>query len=356
MVKVIRLQKPSPNARLTASGEAPLPNAASATTTTAIATKMKASGNQRSAHAVKPMAIRTSRPSCFVLSAGTVGSVVVMDNSPPEPKTFLIGKRSWPKPRSGRDSPMPPNWRKYWCFSGLPASQTRGADSYRHSSAANGLCAHLRLWSAGDVALAMSALGQQQNWLWRVVYFHRFRHPRGIRMASSFRDAELAGWSARSTSYDHYLSPITNQVIAPIISALGPVGGKRVLDVCCGPGHLAGAMAAAGADVEGIDFAATMVTNARDNYPNLGFREGDAEALPYPDGAFDHVVCAFGVMHIGHPDVAMAEASRVLQPGGRYVFTQWAMDDEVLRIVLIGHCRPWGAGLKFAGRSAAAEV
>ena len=153
-------------------------------------------------------------------------------------------------------------------------------------------------------------------------------------MASSFRDAELAGWSARSTSYDHYLSPITNQVTAPIISVLGPLGGKRVLDVCCGPGHLAGAMAAAGADVEGIDFAATMVTNARDNYPNLGFREGDAEALPYPDGAFDHVVCAFGVMHIGHPDAAMAEASRVLQPGGRYVFTQWAMDDEVLRIVL----------------------
>ena len=160
-------------------------------------------------------------------------------------------------------------------------------------------------------------------------------------MASSFRDAELAGWSARSTSYDHYLSPITNQVIAPIISVLGPLGGKRVLDVCCGLGHLAGAMAAAGADVEGIDFAATMVTNARDNYPNLGFREGDAEALRYPDGAFDHVVCAFGVMHIGHPDAAMAEASRVLQPGGRYVFTQLAMDDEVLRIVLSADCRPW---------------
>ena len=130
------------------------------------------------------------------------------------------------------------------------------------------------------------------------------------------RDSELAGWSARSTSYDHYLSPITNQVTVPIISVLGPLGGKRVLDVCCGPGHLAGAMAAAGADVEGIDFAATMVTNARDNYPNLGFREGDAEALPYPDGAFDHVVCAFGVMHIGHPDAAMAEASRVFAARG----------------------------------------
>jgi hypothetical protein len=64
IVKVIRLQKPSPNARLMARGVAPLTRAASETTTTAMATKMKASGNQRSAHAVKPIAMRTKAPSC----------------------------------------------------------------------------------------------------------------------------------------------------------------------------------------------------------------------------------------------------------------------------------------------------
>src|SRR6516225_2550250 len=64
MVKVIKLQKPLPNATLTAVGEAPLISAANATTTTAMATKMNASGNQRSAQAVKPMAVRTIRPSC----------------------------------------------------------------------------------------------------------------------------------------------------------------------------------------------------------------------------------------------------------------------------------------------------
>ena len=63
MVKVIRLQNPSPKDWLTVSGEAPLIRAASETTTTAIATKTKASGNQRSAHAVKPTAIRTRMPS-----------------------------------------------------------------------------------------------------------------------------------------------------------------------------------------------------------------------------------------------------------------------------------------------------
>src|SRR5204862_53342 len=53
-------------ATLTATGEAPFGMAATATTTTAIVTKIKASGNQRSAHAVNPIAIRTRARSCFV--------------------------------------------------------------------------------------------------------------------------------------------------------------------------------------------------------------------------------------------------------------------------------------------------
>src|SRR5258708_40228575 len=65
MVRVIKRKKRLQNATLTATGEDQLISAASATTTTAIATKIKASGNQRSAHAVKPIAIRTSVPSCL---------------------------------------------------------------------------------------------------------------------------------------------------------------------------------------------------------------------------------------------------------------------------------------------------
>jgi SAM-dependent methyltransferase len=153
-------------------------------------------------------------------------------------------------------------------------------------------------------------------------------------MARSFRDAELDGWSTRSASYDEYLAPITNQVVGPMITALGTVVGKQVLDVCCGPGHLAGALAEAGAFVEGLDFAAPMVSRGRTNYPGLKFTQGDAEALPFSENTFDHVVCAFGVMHLSNADVAMREAFRVLRPTGRYVFTQWALDDELLTIVL----------------------
>jgi SAM-dependent methyltransferase len=66
-----------------------------------------------------------------------------------------------------------------------------------------------------------------------------------------------------------------------ILSALGDLSGKAVLDVCCGPGHLAAAAVQRGATAEGIDFAPTMVAKAARNYPAIPFREGDAESLPY---------------------------------------------------------------------------
>lgn len=151
-------------------------------------------------------------------------------------------------------------------------------------------------------------------------------------MQNSFREAELAGWSTRPASYDQHLAPVTNQVIAPILEALRPLAGKKVLDVCCGPGHLAAAVAAEGATAQGVDFATSMVAKARENYPHVEFCQGDAEALAAANGAFDHVVCAFGVMHISRPEKAIAEAFRVLQPRGHYVFTQWALDDDLLKI------------------------
>lgn len=152
-------------------------------------------------------------------------------------------------------------------------------------------------------------------------------------MTQSFRDSELSGWTARAESYDKLFTPISNQTIPAILAKLGDVQARHVLDICCGSGHLTAALRDAGADAEGLDFARTMVAKASEHYSDMHFRQGDAECLPYADASFDHIVCSYGLMHLSQPDLAIAEAHRVLRPSGRYVFTQWSKDDELLRIV-----------------------
>ena len=67
-----------------------------------------------------------------------------------------------------------------------------------------------------------------------------------------------------------------------------------------------------------------MVGIARNTYPGIAVTEGDAENLPYADGAFDAVVSGFGIHHVPRPEAALAECKRVLAPGGRVAFTVWA--------------------------------
>jgi SAM-dependent methyltransferase len=102
-------------------------------------------------------------------------------------------------------------------------------------------------------------------------------------MTDPFRDAEHAGWTARADRYDRVFTPISNQAIPHMLTPLGDLRGKRVLDICCGSGHMTAALADKGATAEGIDFAATMIAKASAHYPAISFRQGDAEALFYPD-------------------------------------------------------------------------
>jgi SAM-dependent methyltransferase len=73
----------------------------------------------------------------------------------------------------------------------------------------------------------------------------------------------------------------------------------------------------------GVDVAAAMVERARLRCPGLDFVEGDAQQLPFPDAAFDAVTMNFGILHLSQPQTALAEARRVLIPGGRFAFTSW---------------------------------
>ena len=99
--------------------------------------------------------------------------------------------------------------------------------------------------------------------------------------------------------------------------------GDRVVDVGCGTGDLAFACAdVAGTGVLGVDFAAPMLTHARRkacerDARGVSFALADATCLPLPDRSVDVWCSAFVVRNIPGLDAALAEAYRVLRPGGR---------------------------------------
>jgi SAM-dependent methyltransferase len=148
--------------------------------------------------------------------------------------------------------------------------------------------------------------------------------------ARAFHDFEHAGWERASEYYGDAFGQLTMQTAEPLLDAAGVTGGTRLLDVCSGPGFMAVAASARGAIAVGLDFSAAMVALAQQRYPAITFREGDAEALPFDEGSFDAVVMNFGLLHLARPDTAIAEAHRVLRPGGRYALTVWAPPEEAV--------------------------
>lgn len=140
----------------------------------------------------------------------------------------------------------------------------------------------------------------------------------------AFTEAERSGWDSRAAVYGDTTARATTQAIPALLAAARAAAGRRILDVCCGPGYAAGAAAAIGAGATGIDAAPAMVAAAREAFPACRFEVADATALPVPDAAFDGVVCSFGLFHLADPGAALAEMRRVLAPAGRLAASQWA--------------------------------
>jgi len=144
----------------------------------------------------------------------------------------------------------------------------------------------------------------------------------------SFKRLEFDTWQRGAAAYDRLFGAVTRTAIAPMLDALDLRPGARLLDICCGTGHTVAAALERGVVACGIDLAPAMVTLARQRCPNASIQLGDAEALEvaalgFEPGQFDAACCLFGVNHLPDQERAVAQALRLLRPGGLYGFTMW---------------------------------
>lgn len=101
------------------------------------------------------------------------------------------------------------------------------------------------------------------------------------------------------------------------VHALGDVRGLDVLELGCGAAQWSVALARDGARVVGLDISLAQLSHARGTVPLV---LASAEAVPLRDASFDVVFCDHGAMSFCPPERTVAEAERLLRPGGRLVF------------------------------------
>lgn len=129
-------------------------------------------------------------------------------------------------------------------------------------------------------------------------------------------DFYQAGWP------DTYTDPTS----VALFELLGPVAGKRVLDLACGHGRISRELARRGTRVVGVDLSGALLDRARaldaDEPLPIAYVHGDAASRSLLEGeVFDAVVCSFGLSDIDDLDGAIATVARLLAPGGHFVFS-----------------------------------
>ncbi len=152
-----------------------------------------------------------------------------------------------------------------------------------------------------------------------------------ILAAEDAKKAATNTYNAASDHFDHPANTFWDRFGRRTVERLELAPGARVLDVCCGSG--ASAIPAAeivgpGGSVIGVDLAGNLLELARSkahqrDLANVEFRSGDMTNLPFDEGAFDAVICVFGIFFVPDMHVALRELKRVLRSGGTIAITTW---------------------------------
>jgi len=123
------------------------------------------------------------------------------------------------------------------------------------------------------------------------------------------------GWD--STLYDESFGIIT-ELGAGVFELLAPRPGERILDLGCGTGGLTAQIAAAGAEVVGIDASEAMIDRARELYPELPFEVARGQDFVV-EAPVDAVFSNAALHWMSPPEAVAASVARALKPGGRFV-------------------------------------
>ncbi len=129
--------------------------------------------------------------------------------------------------------------------------------------------------------------------------------------------------------YTHFL---TGEFLQELTQRIAPA--SQVLDLGCGTGVLTTALAALGHHVTGVDISQAMLDQIRpvSDAGSITLRQGDVFNLPFADASFDGVTTRWVVPHFRDWPAILAEAARVLRPGGTFVFDHCSRDNVNLAV------------------------
>ena len=134
--------------------------------------------------------------------------------------------------------------------------------------------------------------------------------------------------------YERYLVPLIFESYAiDLASRVTLHRPSRVLEIAAGTGVVTRQLAKVlplGVSIVATDLNQPMLDHAvaKGTARPIEWRQADAMQLPFPDAAFDVVVCQFGVMFFPDKARAYAEARRILRPGGAFIFNVWDRIDQ----------------------------